>query len=47
MNDKTDYRKQFGNFRRCAGFNLTKEPVRRRSESSTAYKHTHIYQNFL
>jgi hypothetical protein len=30
--DKTIYRKQFGNFRRCAGFNLTKEPVRRKSE---------------
>jgi hypothetical protein len=35
--DKTIYRKQFGNFRRCAGFNLTKEPVRRKSEPSTLY----------
>ena len=34
--DKTFYRKQFGNFRRCAGFSLTKEPVRRRSEPSTS-----------
>ena len=32
VNDKTIYRKQFGNFHICAGFNLTKEPVRRRSE---------------
>jgi hypothetical protein len=42
MNDKTIYRKQFGNFRRCAGFNLTKEPVRRRSEPSTAYIHLKV-----
>ena len=36
--DKAIYCKQFGNFRRCAGFrNLTKEPVRRRSEPSTLY----------
>jgi hypothetical protein len=37
--DKAICRKQFGNFRRCAGFNLTKEPVRRRSEPSTLYNH--------
>jgi hypothetical protein len=36
--DKTIYRKKFGNFRRCAGFSLTKEPVRRRSEPSTLSK---------
>jgi hypothetical protein len=36
--DKTIYHKQFGNFRRCAGFSLTKEPVRRRSEPSTLSK---------
>ena len=35
--DKTIYRKQFGNFRRCADFNLTKEPIRRRSEPPTLY----------
>ena len=35
--DKTIYRKHFGNFLRCAGFNLTKEPVRRKSEPSTLY----------
>jgi hypothetical protein len=28
--DKTIYRKQFGNFRKCAGFNLTKEHARRK-----------------
>jgi hypothetical protein len=34
--DKTIYRKQFGNiFCRCAGFNLAKEPVRRKIEPST------------
>jgi hypothetical protein len=41
MNDKTIYRKHFGNFRRCAGFNLTKEPVRRRSEPA-AYIHLNL-----
>jgi hypothetical protein len=40
--DKTIYRKKFVNFRRCAGFSLTKEPVRRISEPSTAYTHTYI-----
>jgi hypothetical protein len=40
--DKTIYRKQFGNFRRCAGFNLTKEPVRRKSEPSTLYNRINL-----
>ena len=35
--DKTIYRKQFGNFRRCAGFNLIKEPVRTKKVNRSLY----------